>query len=116
MKLPSDENGWQLRMVSEGTIDIDGLEKMSTALISSEAPSILAELEEAKNRARSANMSERAFKTNFGSLGSIDSLGQFIVKDLGAADPVEMMEGYSDLTPEKQARLKELEAKNVSSK
>ena len=26
MKLPSDENGWQLRMVSEGTIDIDGLE------------------------------------------------------------------------------------------
>ena len=62
-------------------INIDGLDTMANSLIASEAPSILQELDEAKGRARSAKISDRAFETNFGNLKSIEGLSKFIPQE-----------------------------------
>jgi len=88
--------------------DVEGMRNLTKALISSEVPFLLEELEGAKSRALTANISKTAFDTNFSAdnIKSITSLSRFVKAKVKSA---EALGGFNELTPEKQARLKELE-------
>ena len=103
--------------------DTEGLRALAKGLTASEAPFLMEELTDAKNRAQ-GNISKRAFDTNFGeqNIKSITGLGRFLeakpdtsTKTKAGAVTVESLEGFNELTAEEQAELEALEASNVGS-
>jgi len=98
--------------------DTEGLRALAKGLTASEAPFLMEELTDAKNRAQ-GNIS-----TNFGeqNIKSITGLGRFLeakpdtsTKTKAGAVTVESLEGFNELTAEEQAELEALEASNVGS-
>lgn len=94
--------------------DTEGMRNLVKALTASEVPFLLDELESAKSRALTSGISDKAFKTNFGDSTVFDKLDRFITPDnKETVGDAESLEGFDQLSPEQQERLRLLESKNV---